>query len=66
MTAKNRKSGSKRQLTEFKVRLVPHFDSNADAIRRQDSVQKIIGIMFTELRKRGRPKNDKEEISDVA
>lgn len=52
--------------TEFKIKLFPHFDPDADADQRKKVGQKIVALMLKNLRKRGRPKKDEEELKDVA
>ena len=60
------KTGRKRNQPGVVIKLIPHFDSSTEAGHRKLIGQKIVTLMLSDLRKRGRPKKDCEDILDVA
>jgi hypothetical protein len=44
----------------------PHFDPANEAGNRKAIGQKIVALMLTGLRKRGRPKQEIEELKNVS
>lgn len=67
MARKKIKHGKAAVLDQLRVELSPVEDKTAKSSTRRKTVQQIIGMMISDLHRRGRPtKNEDGEIPDAA
>jgi hypothetical protein len=66
MAAARSRGGKCATADQLRVELIPYRDSDQDGRKRKESVQKIIGLMFMNLHKRGRPKKNDGGLPDAA
>ncbi len=66
MATTRRRGGRYATLGELRVQLIPHFDPDKGGRERKAVVQQIMGLMFINLHKRGRPKKTDGGVSDAA
>ena len=66
MSKQRSNAGLKTRFNPKYIRLIPQKDSEEKAQTRKETVHKLIGLMFSSLSKRGRPKIENEEVSNAA
>lgn len=66
MSNTKRSSDKRTKFVLKEIHTYPDHSNDEDAMMRKEVIHKVLGMMFANLQKRGRPKKDEMELLDAA